>query len=431
MKHLFSSCLIFLFSIPGFSQIQFDATAIRILLSDSLSYHRTYCRQPIAWDDFAHNPGNAIKTDSIIYFIPDQYGAVFKIQEIADSILVTRIDRTKYSGLTAGQYCFYDKHLYSYGGYGFWHTNGQLRIYLEDKKEWDIVKLNEIIPSTNFFTWYDPKEKTLWCGRQDYVNEVLDAKTFKTGFDACRLNLKEQKWEKRGSLNFAPTNSNVYEAIYLETPYGVMVNSGGPKFEIWNFSENRKYDIGSISDSLRMLFIGTMLKGEHSLFLINEQILIYDHINKMVIKAFTFGKRNLTLQKEAVYELNSGILSNNWMYFLILLPFILLIYYRKYLQRIWQNLTMGHPVISQSNNRSVLVSPSSLHTNGNGGKESKEQVLKNQLTNLELALVRQLSKDTKSGFRTQTEMIDHILGTEKKTDAVQKRQRSDVLGSIN
>lgn len=423
--------LSFFFSFPIFSQIKFDSTAIRILLSDTLPYHRTYCRQPIAWDDFAHNPGNAIKVDNIIYFIPDQYGAVFEIQENADSIQVNRIDHTKYSGLTAGQYIFYDKHLYSFGGYGFWHTNGQLRIYLDDKKEWDIVKLNEVVPSTNFFTWYDPKEKMLWCGRQDHVNEVLDAKTFKTGFDAYRLNLKKQTWENLGSINFKPTNSNVYEAIYIETPYGVMVNSGGPKFEVWNFRENSKYDIGSISDSLRMLFIGTMLIGEHSLFLINERIIIYDHTGKQVVKSFSFGKTNLVLQKGALYEVHNGGISNYWVYLFLLLPLALLIYYYKYVQKLLQHLPFRKAVNKNGQTRSALVSPTVLQLNGKTDALTREQVLLNQLTNLELALVRQLSKDTKSGFRTQTEMIDHILGTEKKTDAVQKKQRSEVLGSIN
>jgi hypothetical protein len=419
------------FSFPVLSQVQFDSTAIRILLSDSLLYHRTYCRQPIAWDAIAVNPGNAIKVGSTLYFIPDQYGAIFEIQQKADTIQVTRIDRTKYSGLTAGQYIFYDKHLYSFGGYGFWHTNGQLRIYLDDKKEWDIVKLNEVVPSTNFFTWYDPKEKMLWCGRQDYVNEVLDAKTFKTGFEAYRLNLKKQQWENLGSITFTPTNSNVYEAIYLETPYGVIVNSGGPKFEVWNFRENMKYDIGSISDSLRMLFIGTMVKGEHSLFSINERIIIYDHTIKKVVNNFAFGKANLVMQKGALYEERSGLISNYWVYLLMLLPIALLLYYHKYVQKFWQNLSFGNRITSNTSKRSVLVSPSSVYANGDGGLASREQMLINQLTNLELELVRQLSNDTKRGFRTQTEVIDHILGTERKSDGVQKKQRSEVLGSIN
>ena len=431
MKLFLSGIFALLFCSPVFSQIQFDSTAIRILLSDSLSYHRTYCRQPIAWDDFAFNPGNAIKVDSILYFIPDQYGAIFKIQQKTDSIQVIRIDHTKYSGLTAGQYCFYDKHLYSFGGYGFWHTNGQLRIYVDDKKEWDIVKLNEIVPSTNYFTWYDPAENMLWCGRQDYVNEVLDSKTFKTGLNAYRLNLKEQKWENLGSLNYTPTNTTVYEGIYLETPYGILVNEGGPKFRIWNFKENSKYDIGSISDSLRMLFIGTMLIGEHSLFIINHHILIYDHASRKMIKKMAFDQSSLTLQKSSVYkELSSG-LSHYWIYLLMLLPLALLLYYHKHVQNLLQHMSFRKSSVDTTIKQAVLLSPNAVHGNGEVHKETTPQVFLRQLTNLETELLKQISRDTKNGFRTKAEDINRILGTERKSTDVQKKQRHEVLVSIN
>src|SRR5580765_5761376 len=90
--------VLLLFVTSGFSQLQYDTTALRLLLSDSLKYHRTYCRTSIVWDSFAHNSGNLIKIDSALYFIPDQYGVVFKIRERGDSITVTRIDKTKFSG---------------------------------------------------------------------------------------------------------------------------------------------------------------------------------------------------------------------------------------------------------------------------------------------------------------------------------------------
>jgi hypothetical protein len=47
--------------------------------------------------------------------------------------------------------------LYSYGGYGFWRLNGQLRSYNFTDKEWDIVPVNdEIISNGN--NWVSKKE---------------------------------------------------------------------------------------------------------------------------------------------------------------------------------------------------------------------------------------------------------------------------------
>jgi|GEM_PF-6950660 hypothetical protein len=432
MRRSISLLTTILFSCIGlFAQVQVDTTLALLFLGDISDYTRAYVRMPLAWDSVARNPGNVIKKGSTVYFLPDQYGAVFTMVMDGDGIKATRSDRTKYAGMNGGHYCFFDQQLYSFGGYGFWQTNGQLRAYVGERAEWEIVKLNEVIPSNNRFTYYDPVQRALWCAEQDYVNEVLETSSFSRTNDVYRLSPEKMIWEKVGGLNFSHTNTDIHEGVYLETPYGVVVNRGGPRFEIWNFGQNKRYDLGSLSDSIRAHFLPTWQLGNHSMFYLGQKIMIYDHKEKEIYKSFILDSNKLVAGAESVFSQKGTKWKYWWSLSFLLIPVAFLVYQAKrhgFSPSRWFDWIGPDQVIGQNGHTSG--GERTLHPEpSNAGKYMP--AFEDMLTNVEKDILRKIASDNRNGLRTRQDELNRILGTERRSADIQKRHRSDTLKSIN
>jgi hypothetical protein len=85
-----------------------------------------------------------IKHNTGLYFLLNGTGQIYKATNLNESYLyISRIDSTKFVGNSFFSIDFmYKDSLFSFGGYGFWHDNGQLRKYNQEYHEWEIVKLN-------------------------------------------------------------------------------------------------------------------------------------------------------------------------------------------------------------------------------------------------------------------------------------------------
>ena len=121
-----------------------------------------------------------IKTPDETFIRLDGTGRVYKINSLQkDSILISRIDNTTYFGYNFKSINFeYKGKLYSFGGEGFWRRNGQLRVFSDIKKEWDIIPLNYEIPTINQLYFLDyPTGKLYYAARtfKDFAtNKMVD-----------------------------------------------------------------------------------------------------------------------------------------------------------------------------------------------------------------------------------------------------------------
>ena len=124
--------------------------------------------------NFAEYSQEIIKDEKNLYVNLQRTGFVFILFNQNDSILeFRRIDRTINLNYNIGCYNFlYEDQLYSYGGYGFWKTNGHLRQFNVLDKQWDIIPLNKEIFS-NGYRWYSNKEGKLFVPFQDFENAGL------------------------------------------------------------------------------------------------------------------------------------------------------------------------------------------------------------------------------------------------------------------
>ena len=84
-----------------------------------------------------------IKNKKDLYILVEGTGFVYKaIAQNSSEIAFTRIDSTFFLGYNFKAFNFaYKDTLFSMGGNGYWHTNGQLR-YFKPGFDWDLILLN-------------------------------------------------------------------------------------------------------------------------------------------------------------------------------------------------------------------------------------------------------------------------------------------------
>ena len=87
-------------------------------------------------------PQNLIKQGKDIYIFINGSGRLYKAIFGVNGLKFIRLDSTINFGYNIGSFGFsYNNRIYSLGGYGYWRMNGQLRVFNEKAKQWDIVKL--------------------------------------------------------------------------------------------------------------------------------------------------------------------------------------------------------------------------------------------------------------------------------------------------
>jgi len=102
-----------------------------------------------------------IKNDVGLFILINGTGRVYKaVSLIKNSVTFDRIDSTEFYGNTFNSIDFsYNNTLYSYGGYGNFNNNGQLRHYNQEN-EWSIVGLNkELKVIDNLANYLEEKSK--------------------------------------------------------------------------------------------------------------------------------------------------------------------------------------------------------------------------------------------------------------------------------
>jgi len=116
-----------------------------------------------------------IKNEQGLFILIAGTGRVYKATGTKGAtIAFTRIDSTYYFGGNCGSYDFsYRDTLFSFGGYGFWHFNGQLR-YFKEGDEWNLKKLNFEVPSGANIMNYVPQASKLFYKQSHPLNEVSD-----------------------------------------------------------------------------------------------------------------------------------------------------------------------------------------------------------------------------------------------------------------
>jgi len=361
---------------------------------------------PLKNTPLSFNGQKLYKTGDTIFVIIEQTGFVYRLSKYDSvSYLFQRLDHT--INLNYNIDCknfIYKNDLYSYGGYGFWKSNGQLRKFNFQDSEWDIIPLNKEIISTHFL-WFSEKTGRLYMPYQRIVNAGIIGGENITGvpiYTSYYLDVNAQKWEELGALD--PDIINIVKDVNTN-------------------KASLSYENGI-------------------LFLSNDAAYVFDYINDKVYKSknanlnqFLIRRHdmaNIFIHKDKIYSYNLG--SKSFItYPFKMTDFNLLNIVIWGIGPIFYYSIMGFFIIV------ILVVGSIWFFNRSVKRKlqlAQLQILKNKnssqaFNSIEISLIILLLNSTLKGKVVEINQINHVLGVKDKNVGLQKKVRSDVMKAIN
>jgi hypothetical protein len=361
---------------------------------------------PLKGTQVAGNAQQLIKQGQDIYIFIRQTGFVYKLSgSDSTNYIFNRIDKTVNLNYNIDAKNFiYQNALYSYGGYGFWKTNGNLRKFNTEDREWDIIPLNQEVMSTSY-VWFSPEEGRLYVPFQRIVNAGIAGPENIKGipnYISYYLDLKNQKWVKLGNLeneiidlvknDFSSSEFLAYKNGYVHRVY--------EDTYLFDIIHNKVYKSKNANLNQFLIRRASM----ENMFIYGDQIYSFDEHSQ------TFSTYPLLLSDFEM--LRSNIWGNeSQLYFILMIVVTIIILI---LFSIW----LFNKIVKRK-----LV-----------GAQLK--ILKNKAVNqafnpIEVALINLLLTANFKNEYVEINQINHVLGIKDKNVGLQKKVRSDVMKAIN
>ena len=184
------------------------------------------------------------------YILVDGTGRIYKATSKSnDTIYYNRIDSTHFYGYNGGAINFtYHDTIFSFGGGGFWSVNGQLRYYSKKYHEWDILPLNEEVPTTNALCYFDTLNSEIYYLQIPITNYATNISITKS-YSIFKLNLKSRTNKKLGVINKIFINQFPYKDLfsYVQLPSlkAVLVNFDATNQYLFDFINNKSYKLNN------------------------------------------------------------------------------------------------------------------------------------------------------------------------------------------
>lgn len=368
-------------------------------------------------------PNKLMKSKRGLFTTIDGTGRVYKITREDSGITFTRIDSTRYFGYNFGSYDFiHNDTLLSFGGYGFWRTNGHLRYFKPDLYGWEVMALNREIPisiatygiTTNGFIkgyWHDRQHHHLYYVEKNLqqvwdksnttvVQQVTDSSSVHV------LDLKTKNWSTLGKVTLEAFPIIENAQCIASLPWGELTIIGpraNNTMHVFNYATNTVYRLkrDKASPIISILYgnkdeAHTVLSyyKDSTLYLVNtvkEKLavpLTLSDFTPLPIDVYTPVKKRsewLAMSGLSLGFFISGILLS----------------------------IMAASVLVVNGKRKL--------TNGKTRQSILDQMEKEFIITLY----------AKPNHAMLTDEINYLLGTAKRSMEVQKKQRSDVIKSIN
>lgn len=359
---------------------------------------------------FDTHPQNLIKTASGLYVFINGSGRLYKVVDKPNNFEFSRVDSTVNFGYNIGAFGFqYNNRIYNLGGYGYWRMNGQLRVFNEKAKQWDIVKLNREIPILTGISegliWYDVPAKKIYTAYYINRNEAVkgdDLDETQYVYNVMVLDLQKNEWSELGKLNsFLNGKLQIIKPITISS-WGQLI-SIGDKISLLDFKNNQILSLKTTKEyyqSLARAFWG-------SSFYFKDSTLYYG--NKSKIDSIQVHYADFITNNQPLYASENRILSENNKYGIILLISILVVT----IVLLYRYKTKKNKKISEKFELTL---------------DSPNQKVFDEM---EIQLLQLIINNTAKGNTTNTEEQNKVLGLGKKNAEIQKKQRSDIILSIN
>ena len=361
---------------------------------------------PVDGTIFKMNGQELIKTKENLYLFISQTGVIYQLEDRVDSSYsFHRIDNTININYNIASNNFvWDKHIYSYGGYGFWKLNGHLRAFNFLDKEWDIVPANNEIIS-NGHNWFSKNEGRVYVPFQAIVNAgIVGPESIKgtKNYDSYYLDIATKKWVKLGSMH-ANAKKLIEEAsitnsfLNIDSGY-IYLNQDEAYY--FNFIANKIYK--SNNSELNQFFIRRA--NSNDIFLYKDSIFSFSPENQSFFTK-KFSSNSFELLNYAIWGLD-----DNYFYLIIFIIFVLTVF----VFSIW----LFNRSVSKKLEQSQL-------------KILKSKSVNQAFVGTEVALITLLLKNSKQSMNVEINEINHVLGIKDKNVGLQKKVRSDMINAIN
>ena len=378
--------------------------------------------------NFSTGGYNLVKDYSGLYVIPQGTGRIYKMDTSQGRYRWNRIDSTYFTGYNFRSIAFgLDSVFYSFGGNGFWNTNGTLRNFNPFSKQWDATMLSENIYWTkvaNGFFMIDTASKTLTIkALSSPSHEVLKSnKAEKIKEGIYRLNIKTGDWTKMGKMR------DTSHSVVATLPWGLLVDNSSvldlSSNRYFSFSKRVKSKILGIVSSDRYAYPAIATFAIDSVLYMGNQ---FDPYDSVVISRVDLIDTGIPIYTPLTPP---GLLDNveAESFLLVILGFLssflgLLLYKAKKVQP-----TPAVEIVSPFSDSSDAVAVPETEKHPTTFRSTRILEL---LEERERSLLEFLFHHSADERLTSIDEINKVIGVQHRSVEIQKRMRSDMIGSIN
>ena len=353
--------------------------------------------------------GNAqelIKQGDDIYVFIEQTGFVYKLASFdSGNCVYKRMDKTVNLNYNIDCKNFiYNNNLYSYGGYGFWKTNGNLRKFNQEDREWDIIPLNKEIIATAYL-WISPEEGRMYLPFQRVVNAGIIGPEHIKGvpdYTSYYLDIKKQQWVKLGELekDIIKIVENDFESgkfLSYKNGYLHHVNEETYLFDIIH---NKVYK--SKNANLNQFLIRR--SATEDMFIYEDKIYSFNSTTQAFV-TFPIILTDFELLRSSIWGSESQLF--NIIAVIVIIGVILFFSF-------W--------IFNRTVNRKLEFAQLKI---------LKNKTVNQAFTGTEVALLNLLLNANAQKEVVEIHQINHVLGLKDKNIGLQKKVRSDVMKAIN
>ena len=382
-------------------------------------------------NNFKYAGANFIKNRGGLFMLPQGTGRIYRLSGEPGNRSWTRIDSTYYTGYNFGAFTFsLDKKLYSFGGHGFWYTNGNLRVFNEFSKEWNARSLSESIP----WSW-SPEYGSSYIFHLDTVRKkltiqatgVTNDNTLKNTQDDIhqnniyQLDLENGDWTRIGKAK------DTTFKLMAELPWGLLVNQA----TVIDLENNRYLQLNELARS-KMIGLTAKSTNDNALFLsfAIDSTLYFGNMTEPY-DSITISKADLIDSGIPLYSKDNEqktISSDQFKNILILILCLLLLTMAiLYWKRIKPKLVMASVNLPSSENTTVAKPD----TDSERSVSFRSTRILDLLEEREKSLLEFLYHHSVDERLTTIDEINKVIGVANRSNEIQKRMRSDLIGSIN
>jgi len=353
------------------------------------------------------------KTQKGLYLGLQGTGRLYQLRDSSGYLQFTRIDSTYFSGATFNAIPFVlNGEIFSLGGYGFWRRNGLLRRYNSVMCEWNVQTLAQEIPVLNDdFLWIDEKNQRLYVHSptvqvQGLAIDSVERNRYREKL-LC-LDMRSGQWEERGSFKKVAYN------LSMPTPWGGLWVNGPNDFQLWDIEKNQALKAGSkLNDRLHQIFTHPQPEILFSL----DSTLYFGDISSGRLDSVNLSRKDFVYYGP-LFQPPSMITKEYsrlvWGAGMVLLGASLFFFRKKIRGRV----------------SGFFVKKDSQVKNA-GERQESELVLDDLFDPVEKQLLDLMRRNVEQGLTVTIEEINHLLGLTSKNEAVQKKNRNDMLNTIN